>query len=555
MAQYELPENLSALSDEELNAALNEGLDAFKELGITAESDEDTIAEGERIAPLVSAVRAEQTARVVAAEMRATRAAELLATVPEQTAEVTEVEEAVSEEPAAEAVVEEEATTPIEIEEPTVAENVIPEPVAASAQSPAVIAAQNAPAPVVRRRAGAASLIASADVPGFAAGQEMDDLTIAGQAVVARLKGLPKSNIGETRQRFGAAIIKKADFGLLTQGKEYDDYSLIQEAGKESRLEGGSLVAAGGWCAPSETVYDMCQMETVSGIIDLPEVNISRGGLRYTPGPDFSDIYSACGFHQTEAEAIAGECKTCCEVDCPEFDEVRLDAIGLCIKAPILTNAAYPELVRRYIEGALVAHAHKMNAWLIGQMGTAAGAAVNPVVAGFPLSYALDALELQAIAMRYQYRLLENATIEVVAPIWLKALIRMDVSRRVGQDWQSVTDAQIEANFTARNIKVQWVYDYQDIVVTGCTVTIPTSVTVLMFPAGTWIKGTTDVINLDAVYDSVGLESNTYTALFVEEGALAVQRCTHTCKVTIPVCVSGQTAASDLTACLGVAQV
>ena len=89
-----------------------------------------------------------------------------------------------------------------------------------------------------------------------------------------------------------------------------------------------------------------------------------------------------------------------------------------------------------------------------------------------------------------------------------------------------------------------------EVVVTGSAVTLPTSVEVLMYPAGTWIKGTADVISLDAVYDSVGLESNTYTGIFVEEGALAVQKCTHTQKVTIDLCVSGQTAAADLTACL-----
>jgi hypothetical protein len=71
-----------------------------------------------------------------------------------------------------------------------------------------------------------------------------------------------------------------------------------------------------------------------------------------------------------------------------------------------------------------------------------------------------------------------------------------------------------------------------------------------MYPAGTWVKGSIDVINVDAVYDSTGLLSNTFTALFIEEGILAVQRCTHTCAVSIPVCVSGRTAAHDITECI-----
>jgi len=49
----------------------------------------------------------------------------------------------------------------------------------------------------------------------------------------------------------------------------------------------------------------------------------------------------------------------------------------------------------------------------------------------------------------------------------------------------------------------------------------------------------TDVINLDAVYDSTGLVANMYTALFVEQGMLAVQRCLATQEIDLPIVVSG----------------
>ena len=118
-------------------------------------------------------------------------------------------------------------------------------------------------------------------------------------------------------------------------------------AAKESRLPGGSLLASGGWCAPSETIYTLCSTESLDGLIDLPEINVQRGGIRFTKGPDFSDIYTDAGFCQTEAQAIAGTTKPCVEIECPAFEEVRLDACGICVKAPILTNAGYPELVQR----------------------------------------------------------------------------------------------------------------------------------------------------------------------------------------------------------------
>ena len=54
---YELPENLDSLTVEELQAVIDAGLDALRALGITPESDEATIAEGERIAPLIALIQ------------------------------------------------------------------------------------------------------------------------------------------------------------------------------------------------------------------------------------------------------------------------------------------------------------------------------------------------------------------------------------------------------------------------------------------------------------------------------------------------------------------
>jgi hypothetical protein len=429
------------------------------------------------------------------------------------------------------------------------------EPVAASGRtSPARRAAANAAPPAIPRSTPmVASLTAAADVPGIPTGSPLDGLTAAAQAVINRWKGMPTHHVGGPdgiRQRYGAAMIRKEGFGNLVAGLSggYDDYELVQRAGDEKRLPGGSLTAAMGWCSPSETLYDLCAYETVQGILDIPEISIPRGGIRWTSGPDFGDIYTDCGFDGTEAEVIAGTMtKTCCTVDCPPFDEIRADLVGLCVKAPLITQATYPELIRRFMEGALVAHQHKVNKYIIDQIKLAAG---TPSIADDmnAVSLSLSGINYTALGMRYRYRMGDSTTIEVVAPYWLKELIKEDLGMR--QMPPAVSDAAVNSWFTARNLSVQWVFDLQDLVVANCLVTIPATATVLMYPAGTWVKGSIDVINVDAVYDSTSLEQNIYTALFMEEGILAVQRCTHTCAVNIPVCVSGRTAAADITECM-----
>jgi len=453
---YELPEDIAAITDRTaIEAEINKALDAFNALAISEDSSDEDLDAAEAIKASIDTLRAADAELAAAAQAKADRVAALSDVAPAPEAEAEEAEVAEEAAPVAEEVPAEPVAAAAEAEVVPAAEvEVVPEPVAASAATPSPVARAAAAAPE-----GFGDLVQSNDGAG--------------------------------------------------------DMDLLWKAGDASRLPGGSLVAAGGWCAPSETLYDICQYETLEGILDLPEMNVTRGGIRWTSGPSFEDIYEACGFFQTEAEAIAGDCKDCCMVDCPPFDEVRLDAIGMCIKSPLLTEAATPVV------------------------GVAAGS----------LSITLEGIVYTAIGMRYSYRLSQTAELEVVAPYWLKELIRIDLAMQNDRDSSNVTDAEIDGWFSARNLSVQWVYDFQDPMVDGCDVTIPDEVTILMYPAGTWIKGTADVINLDAVYDSPNLEANQYTALFVEEGILAVQKCTHTCAITLPICVSGKGVLDDIDVC------
>src|SRR5690606_6252940 len=132
------------------------------------------------------------------------------------------------------------------------------------------------------------------------------------------------------------------------------------------------------------------------------------------------------GFLQTEAQAEAGTEKDCWNVECPEFEDVRLDAIGICITAGILTNAAYPELVRRYISGALTALQHRISGNLI-QRALAITGTAQSIANGFPsMLTALTAIELVIEGERQRYRLGLNQTLEVVLPFWARSAIRAD---------------------------------------------------------------------------------------------------------------------------------
>jgi hypothetical protein len=337
----------------------------------------------------------------------------------------------------------------------------------------------------------------------------------------------------------------------LTIDRHSDDMEVLSYAAKESRLPGGSLVAAGGWCAPSETIYDLCAGETAEGLASVPEINVARGGIKYTSGPDFSAIYAGVGFCQTEAQAIAGTAKTCYTVPCPSFVEVRLDACGVCIKAPILTNAAYPELVQRVVSGSMIAHQHKMNAKVLTAI--AAGSTAKTYVGlGAAATDTLNGLTLYADQIRQKFRLSPSSSLEVILPFWVKDALVSDVARRNAIATEVVTDAMVTSAFGSRNLAVQWVYDWQELPYVDGTAPVtdadewPKTVDALMYPAGTWVKGTADVINLTAVYDAAELSTNMYTALFFEQGILTAKLCNDSYKVTLPICAAGRSGSANL---------
>lgn len=548
MADIEpLTEDLTALSAQGLDDLITSGNEALDALFAVENPTPADVSDAQRItsdlARLSAEVEARASAAATMAELSEARRVAASTVTEDETAVETAVENP-AETPVEAAVADEEETASEETSEET---NPNPEEEqAVTASTVQRLADERPPAPT----RSVVTITAAADVPHFATGSVLDGLDGVAQALVNRSKGFPRQFgiEGAQMQRYGVASLGLSfPDHLIADNK--DDMAVVASAAKETSLDGGSLVAAGGWCAPSETLYDFCQDESTDGLLDLPEIAVTRGGVRYTSGPDFSAIYNA-GFTQTEAQAIVGTTKTCYEVDCPDFDEVRLDAIGICIKVPLLTNAAYPELVKSTIAKALIAHQHRASAYLVNKMVTASGTALATGSVGSVGSNALNAVELVAETTRQQYRLADSHTIEVKAPHWLKSVIRADLASRNGVDLLAVTDADITRYFGARNVSVQFIFNWQSLA--NNAVGYPATAQLLVYPAGTFVKGTAEVVSLDAVYDAASLSVNTMTGLFFEQGLLLLQNCYASKLVEIVVCAGGVTGEASNAACFTV---
>lgn len=413
-------------------------------------------------------------------------------------------------------------------------------------------------------------MLAAANVSGYPNGHEFVNLAELALALDKTMGTLPKG--ANQFARVPVMVMKRNYAPELTidAAKSADAETIMQvlDHAADQKREGVSLVAAAGWCAPSQIDYGLLEIETAEGMLDLPEVQINRGGIQFTTGPDFSAIFAGAGYwHQTEAQVIAATSKPCMVIPCPSFTEKRLEVEGVCITGAFLQDRGYPEMVARFTRGAMVAHAHKMNIFKINQVVAGSTLFDYTNVANLPvteseskdltvLSRLLALAGIQVMDLKYKYRMGRGATLEGVLPYWVIEEVRADIQRRTALDPAqafSIAEDQIRTWFAIRGVRIQFVYDWLDTYNTTNTSTVgqtagvyqlPKTVEMLLYPAGTFVAGVSDVVRLDTVYDSTNLALNQYTQLFTEEGILVAKRGYEARRIKTTISPSGTTSAT-----------
>jgi hypothetical protein len=407
-------------------------------------------------------------------------------------------------------------------------------------------------------------LVASADIPDFNVGSQLDGMDSLVAAMQSRARALPILARGDDTTRYPIASLKRDFRYTLDPNASPDQVNEVLKAATDV----DSLVAAGGWCSPSEISYDFYNIVAVDGILDIPTVGINRGGMRWPTSPSFGDLVGNAAMwswsEQQDIAAVTGTAqsgtKTCARVPCPSFNEARLGCDGLCLTVGNLTEDAYPELIANHTRLLFAAHAHKMNAKRIlqivtnstavtGTFGSAGSGVVAPV---------LGALELSAIDYREKYAMADGAILEVVLPRWLRAVMRSDLRKRTRENTSmlSLTDAALMSLFDAIGIRVQWVGDWQTrqsgtfgLGGAAWAKAWPSTVDFLMYAPGTWVMGNGLRLDLGVIRDSVLNSTNDHTAEWMEECWLIAQIGHESRKGTINICPDGTVGASDLTAC------
>lgn len=545
-----LPEDLTVLGDEALTAFETEGLARFDALSASGTTElsavQAEIVEMDALSANIERVYAERSRRTEAAAEIDAKRAELAAKRAEFAAKqaATDVAKPVVEAAVTEPVVA--AAAPRKLN-PTLAD--------AAKVAPAV--------PVMRKEA---VLVASADIPNFSAGGKLDNVDTLVAALTSRARSIPITRKGDDAPRYTvASMMREHKYALGLDSTPAEVNEVLTAAANPD-----ILIAAGGWCSPSEISYDFYNIVCEDGMLDLPTVGINRGGIRFPTSPSFADVTSSTAlFRWTETQDIAAltgtaqsGTKTCGRVPCPGFNEERLACDGICLTVGNLTEDAYPEVIANFTRLLFAAHAHKVNRLRIEQLqgfaNTAAVSGTFGTTGEGLVAPVLNAIALNAEDYRSRYAMCEDAVLEVLAPKWLRAAMRSDIRRRTGvvtREALAMSDATLMSLFDEENVRVQWVSDYQERtegfpgVPTTVMTSWPLTVEFLMWAPGTVVLGQGMRLDLGIIRDSILNATNDHTGIWTEDCWLMFKPGHEVRKIVVNICADGTTGAHDLVSC------
>ena len=375
------------------------------------------------------------------------------------------------------------------------------------------------------------TITAGGDIPNVSNGSLLPDMKAVAEAMSKRMHAIRRTTGGDGEQ-FSVATINfdYPEARTLRSGEvELNNTKIEAVASPEA------IVAAGGFCAPVEVSYDIYGFGVTDRPVksDLAAFSADRGGIRFTTSPVLGDLDGAVSTWTLQDDidaATAGApdpTKPCLRVDCGQEVVVFTDAIPLCLTFGNLQSRAFPELVERNNELALVTHSRYAETRLL----TRIGALSTQVSASGPLGLARDFLvqvDEAAAGYRSRHRLDPAESLRVIVPSWLKNAIRADLTMQAPGDGEflSASDNIIDDWFRVRHINVTWTIDGE--AATGSSAAqvfgaqsagalnkFPENVVWYLFSEGTFLFLDGGTLDLGLVRDSSLNATNDYK-MFVE---------------------------------------
>ena len=399
--------------------------------------------------------------------------------------------------------------------------------------------------PLIQVTEAPVAITAGADIPGYTAGSTIDNMQGVAEAMEKRLHSLRRVNGGDGEQHIVASFTTAfpEDRTLGTDAEA--NWNKVQNVvGPEA------LTASGGHAAPFQVKYDIYAIgsTTVRPIRDsLPSFQADRGGIRFVTPPRFDQNYydNAVGIWTAAVDAAPySNTKTSLTVTAAQEQTVSTDAVTLQLQFGNLMTRAYPELIARHNELALVQHAREAEVNLVSKIGAASTAVTTSSLIGFGRDFLVQ-VRRAAVGYRSRHRIDVNTQLKAIIPQWVYDAMAADLTLNMpGDNNLGVSKAEIDGYLANSNVTLipspdMTVFSAQS---AGALLEFPDSFDWFLFAEGTFLFLDGGTLDLGIIRDSTLVGTNDYK-MFIETFENAAFVGIESLKITSTINVNGVAAA------------
>ncbi len=374
--------------------------------------------------------------------------------------------------------------------------------------------------PVVQVTEAPVAITAGADIPGYSAGSPIASLSEVSSLMEKRLHSLRRVNGGDGEQHIVASFSTQyPESRFLGTDAEANSAKIEAVVGQQA------LVASGGHAAPVEVKYDIFAQgsTTVRPVRDsLPRFQADRGGIRFVTAPSFAagtyaDAVGVWTAANDSAETPSPAAKTSLTVSAAQENTAVTDAVTLQLQFGNLMTRAYPELIARHNELALVQHAREAEQNIVSKIAAGGTAVTSGTLIGFGRDF-LVTVRKAAVAYRSRHRIAQTTQLKAIIPDWVYDAMAADLAIAMpGDNTLAVGRSEIEGYLAQLNVSLVASPDMTVFGSQGATglLEFPDSFVWHLFAEGTFLFLDGGTLDLGIIRDSSLVGTNDYK-MFIE---------------------------------------
>ena len=391
------------------------------------------------------------------------------------------------------------------------------------------------------------AITAGADIPGYTAGSEIKGMYEVASAMEKRIHSLRRVNGGDGEQHIVASFTTSyPEERTLSTDAESNAIKIESVVGREA------LVASGGHAAPFEVKYDIFSQGSTTDrpVRDaLPKFQADRGGIRFVTPPSFAagtyaDAVGIWTAANDSAQTPNPASKTSLTVAAAAENNVSTDAVTLQLQFGNLMSRAYPELISRHNELALVQHAREAEDNLLAKIGAGSTEVSTSSLIGFGRDFLVQ-IRRAATAYRSRHRISPDTVLKAIIPAWVYDAMAADLTLAMpGDGTLAVSKAEIDGYLATLNVDLVPTLDGTVFGAQGAAALLefPDTFVWYLFSEGTFLFLDGGTLDLGIIRDSSLVGTNDYK-MFIETFENVAKVGIESLKITSAISVNGVAAA------------